>query len=247
MSLLRLHDVVARHGLLQAVRGVSFEVVEGETVALVGANGAGKTTLLRTLAGAHPLGGGTIRFAGDDIGSVPANRRVRLGIALVPEGRKLFADLTVEENLLVAGRRARSGSWTVDAVVEAFPLLKPLLDHRAGTLSGGEQQATAIGRALMTNPRLLLLDEVSLGLAPVAVDLVYASLQTLLGTGATALLVEQDLSRAMRVADRVVCLLEGRVVLAGRSAELTRGQVTEAYFGLPAAGRPAGIDPGRPA
>jgi len=154
----------------------------------------------------------------------------------VPEGRKLFADLTVAENLLVAGRRARPGPWTMEKVVAAFPLLAPLLDHRAGTLSGGEQQATAIGRALMTNPRLLLLDEVSLGLAPVAVDLVYASLESLLATGTTAVIVEQDLSRALRVAGRVVCMLEGRVVLAGAAADLSREQVTDAYFGLRRAG-----------
>jgi branched-chain amino acid transport system ATP-binding protein len=241
MTLLSVQDLTARHGLLQAVRGVSLDITDGERVALVGANGAGKTTLLRTIAGAHPVASGQLRLDGKDIAAVPAYRRVQHGIALVPEGRRLFADLTVEENLLVAGRRARPGPWTVAAVVAAFPLLGPLLRHRAGTLSGGEQQATAIGRALMTNPRLLLLDEVSLGLAPVAVDLVYRSLETLMSTGATTLLVEQDLSRAMRVADRVICLLEGRVVLAGRCADLSREQVAQAYFGLRrnGSGRPA--------
>jgi branched-chain amino acid transport system ATP-binding protein len=248
VTLLAVEDVSARHGLLQAVRAVSLAVAEGETVALVGANGAGKTTLLRTIAGAHPVSSGRIVLDGVDVARVPAYRRVGLGIALVPEGRKLFADLTVAENLLVAGRRsgpvrsgpvrAGPGRWTVAKVVEAFPLLERLLDHRAGTLSGGEQQATAIGRALMTNPRLLLLDEVSLGLAPVAVDLVYRSLETLLAGGTTAVVVEQDLSRAMRVADRVVCLLEGRVVLEGRAADLSREQVTAAYFGMHRNGSP---------
>jgi branched-chain amino acid transport system ATP-binding protein len=230
VSLLQVESLDARHGLLQAVRGVSFEVAEGETLALVGANGAGKTTLLRTIAGGHRPAGGRVIFDGRDVTKLSGHERVALGIALVPEGRKLFPTLTVEENLLVAARR--SGRWTVAAVVEAFPLLAPLLKHRAGSLSGGEQQATAIGRALMTNPRLLLLDEVSLGLAPVAVDDVYRSLQTLMDEGATVVLVEQDLSRALRVADRVTCLLEGRLVLEGKPGELSREQVTEAYFGL---------------
>jgi branched-chain amino acid transport system ATP-binding protein len=229
-ALLQVESLDARHGLLQAVREVSFEVAEGETLALVGANGAGKTTLLRTLAGSHRPAGGRIVFDGADITRLPAYERVALGIALVPEGRRLFPGMTVRENLLVAARGR--GPWSLGAVVEAFPLLEPLLDQRAGSLSGGEQQATAIGRALMTNPRLLLLDEVSLGLAPVAVDAVYRSLQTLIDEGATVVLVEQDLARALRVAGRIACLLEGRVVLEGAPAELTRERVTEAYFGL---------------
>jgi branched-chain amino acid transport system ATP-binding protein len=232
LSLLRVEELDSRHGLLQAVRGVSFEVAEGETLALVGANGAGKTTLLRTIAGAHRPAGGRIVFDGADITRLRPYRRVERGIALVPEGRRLFPGLTVEENLLVARARGRSGPWTVDTVLEAFPLLQPLRSHRASTLSGGEQQATAIGRALMTNPRLLLLDEVSLGLAPVAVEDVYRSLERLIEGGATIVLVEQDLARAMRVSNRVVCMLEGRIVLEGSPQELTREQVTEAYFGL---------------
>jgi branched-chain amino acid transport system ATP-binding protein len=234
VSLLRVENVDARHGLLHAVRSASLDVAEGETVALVGANGAGKTTLLRTIAGAHRPAAGRIHFDGIDVTHVPAHRRSRMGIALVPEGRRLFPELTVEENLRVARAAGRSGMWDVDTVLEAFPLLQPLRRKRAMSLSGGEQQATAIGRALMTNPKLLLLDEVSLGLAPVVIEGVYDALEPLIEAGSTILLVEQDLSRALSVATRVVCMLEGRLVLEGRAGELSREQVTEAYFGLKA-------------
>ena len=232
MSLLSLEHLDLRYGLLEAVRDFSLSVGEGETVALVGANGAGKTTLLRAIAGAHRPSGGTIVFEGVDVTRMRAHRRVQMGIALVPEGRRLFSGLTVEENLLVAAQRRRPGRWTVDTVIEAFPLLERLRHQRAATLSGGEQQATAIGRALIANPSLLLLDEVSLGLAPAAVEAVYRSLASVIEEGSTIVLVEQDLTRAMSVADRVVCMLEGRIVLEGARGELTREQVTEAYFGL---------------
>jgi len=232
VTLLSLQGIEARHGLLPAVRGISLDVAEGETIALVGANGAGKTTLLRTIAGAHKPAAGRVFFAGEDITRVRAHDRVRMGIALVPEGRRLFPALTVEENLLVGAQRTRPGRWTVEAILEAFPLLKPLRDRRAATLSGGEQQATAIGRALIANPRLLLLDEVSLGLAPIAVEGVYRSLQLLIDEGSTIVLVEQDLTRARAVAKRVVCMLEGSVALEGASGELSRERITEAYFGL---------------
>jgi branched-chain amino acid transport system ATP-binding protein len=232
MTLLAVESLDACHGLLQAVRHVSLMLDEGETVALVGANGAGKTTLLRTIAGAHRPAGGRVIFDGADITGMAAYKRVRLGIALVPEGRRLFPGLTVEENLLTAGARGRQGPWNVESVLEAFPLLRPLRRRPARTLSGGEQQAAAIGRALMSNPRLLLLDEVSLGLAPIAVDTVYASLGSLIASGTTILLVEQDLARAMGVAARIVCMLEGRVVLEGSAGELSREQITAAYFGL---------------
>jgi branched-chain amino acid transport system ATP-binding protein len=242
MTELHVDSLVARHGLLTAVREVSLSVGDGEVLALVGANGAGKTTLLRTVAGAHPVAGGRILFDGTDISALPAHKRVAKGLVLVPEGRKLFPEMTVEENLLVAGARARPGRWSVDAVLDAFPLLKPLRHKRASALSGGEQQATSIGRALMTNPRLLLIDEVSLGLAPVAVDMVYQSLASLIGDGATLVLVEQDLQRALSVADRVVCMLEGRAVLAAATGEVTREQVTEAYFGLARAGTKSTVE-----
>ncbi len=232
MSALAIDRIDSRHGLLQAVREVSFEVERGQTLALVGANGAGKTTLLRTIAGAHRPAGGRIVFEGRDITTVPVHRRVRMGIALVPEGRRLFPGLTVEENLAVAAVNSRPGRFDVEAVLEAFPLLQPLRRSRAADLSGGEQQAAAIGRALMSNPSLLLLDEVSLGLAPAAVDDVYRSLRTAMDDGMTVLLVEQDLSRALAFADRVACMLEGRLVLEGAAAALDRDRITQAYFGL---------------
>lgn len=232
MTLLEVTDLWARHGLLQAVRGVSFAVGEGETLALIGANGAGKTTLLRTIAGAHPTAAGRVIFDGEDITDAPAHRRVRRGLALVPEGRRLFPDLTVRENLLVAGRRARGGPWNLDTVLDAFPLLKPLLRHRGSQLSGGQQQAAAIARALMTNPKVLLIDEVSLGLAPIAVDVVYESVSSLIAARATVVLVEQDLQRALSVSTRVLCALEGRIVLEADTASVTRQEITDAYFGI---------------
>ena len=232
MSLLEVRSVDAQYGLLKAVRGVSLTIDEGETRALVGANGAGKTTLLSVIAGAHRPAAGTIIFDGVDITRVPAHKRVGLGIALVPEGRRLFPGLSVEENLSIAGARRREGAWTVDRVFEIFPMLQPRRRQRAATLSGGEQQATAIGRALMCNPRLILLDEVSLGLAPMAVASVYDSLRELISSGTTVVIVEQDLGRALTVSTRVTCMLHGEIVLEGKSSALTREQITAAYFGV---------------
>jgi branched-chain amino acid transport system ATP-binding protein len=238
LTLLTVGELDCRYGLLQAVRGVSFDVAQGEIVALIGANGAGKTTLLRAIAGAHRPQSGNVSFDGADVTRLPAHRRVSLGIALVPEGRRLFPTLTVEENLRVAAVTNRPGRWNVQAVLDAFPLLQARRKVPAANLSGGEQQAVAIGRALMSNPRLLLLDEVSLGLAPVVVEAVYRSLIEVIQEGVTVLLVEQDLTRAMRVARRVICMLEGRVVLQGEARSLDRDRVVAAYFGLrrPAAG-----------
>ena len=232
MSLLSVEDLVVRHGLLQAVRGVSFSVERGETLALVGANGAGKTTLLRAIAGAHQAASGRILFDGTDLTGVPSHERVRGGIALVPEGRRLFVQMSVEENLLLGRTAGRPGDWNVDKVLETFPNLKPRRHAKAGHLSGGEQQATAIGRALMSNPELLLLDEVSLGLSPLVVDRVYASLQGLISSGTTIILVEQALNRALSVSNTVICMLEGRIALTGDSKNVSREDVTKAYFGL---------------
>lgn len=232
MSLLAVENLVVRHGLLQAVRGVSFAIERGETLALVGANGAGKTTLLRAIAGAHQPTAGRVLLDAADITGVPSHKRVGMGVALVPEGRKLFVQMTVEENLLLGKTAGRPGDWSVERVLDTFPNLKPRRHAKTGHLSGGEQQATAIGRALMSNPELLLLDEVSLGLSPLVVDRVYASLQGLISSGTTIILVEQDLNRALSVSDKVICMLEGRVALEGSSKGVSRDEVTKAYFGL---------------
>jgi len=237
-GLLNVHNLTARHGQLTAVRDVSLSVDRGEVLALVGANGAGKSTLLRAIAGVHPIASGTVHFDGWEVSRMPAYRRVALGIALVPEGRRLFPEMTVEENLMVA--RSRPGGWDLESVFDAFPMLRQARRRRASSLSGGEQQATAIARALMTNPRLLLIDEASLGLSPLATASVYQSLGRLIEAGTTLVLVEQDLNRALLVANRVVCLREGRVALTAPAASVTREEVTEAYFGL---GRPVAVRP----
>jgi branched-chain amino acid transport system ATP-binding protein len=239
VSLLEVVRLDVRHGLLQAVREVSFAIDEGEIVALVGANGAGKSTLLRAIAGAHAPASGVILFDGADVTALRAHRRVAQGIALVPEGRRLFASMTVQENLQVAMRVGRRGHWTEDTVMELFPMLRARKDALTGNLSGGERQAAAIGRALITNPRLVLLDEVSLGLAPVVIEQLYRSMRALLEGGATLVLVEQELSRALSVATRVMCMLEGRIVLDSPAARVTRDQVVDAYFGLHRAGSAA--------
>lgn len=231
-ALLEVEDLDVRHGDLLAVRGVSLEVHEGQVLAVIGANGAGKSTLLQAVTGLLRPSGGSIRFAGDDLTRVRAHRRVRAGISLVPEGRRLFGSLTVEENLLVGASARRPGPWDLAAVYDLFPLVAERRSRRAGAMSGGEQQATAIGRALMANPRLLLLDEVSLGLAPVVTRQLYDALPRITGAGTTVLLVEQDVRQAFAVADRVHCMLEGRTSLEGPTAEVSMDQVSAAYFGV---------------
>jgi branched-chain amino acid transport system ATP-binding protein len=230
--LLEIEGLTVHHGQLAAVVAVDLAVDEGETLAVIGANGAGKSTLLRTIAGVLRPTAGTIRLAGKDVTRLPAHRRVAEGIALVPEGRRLFESLTVEENLLTGQYRGRPGPWTPARVMELFDWMGPRRRQVSAQLSGGEQQAVAIGRALVANPRLLLLDELSLGLAPIVVRQIYQRLPEIISSGTTVLLVEQDVAQAMRVADRVQCLLEGRTVLAGRPGELALAQVERAYFGL---------------
>ena len=228
---LTLTDLVGRHGQLQAVKGLCLSVAANEVLAVIGANGAGKTTLMRMIAGLHPVAEGSILLHGAPVTAMPAHDRVKAGIALSPEGRRLFGDMTVAENLIIAAENGRKGDWTLATVCDAFPQLTPLLSRPAAGLSGGQRQAVAIGRALIANPSVLLLDEVSLGLSPAAVEGLYASLSGLKGH-VTLLVVEQDLTRAMGFASRLICMAEGVLELEGTPASLTRQQITDAYFGI---------------
>jgi branched-chain amino acid transport system ATP-binding protein len=229
--LLEIMDLNVFYGDFQALFGVSMSVAQGCATALVGANGAGKTTLLRTIAGAQAPSSGSVRYGGSDITAAPPHRRIARGIALVPEGRKLFPSLTVEENIQVGAAAAASPQWPLQRIYDTFPMIARRRKQRASTLSGGEQQAVAIARALAAGPSLLLLDEISLGLAPVVVEGLYETLSGLRSAGATLVLVEQDLRRALDACDNLVCLLEGRVALAAAVADVTRDQVVAAYFG----------------
>jgi branched-chain amino acid transport system ATP-binding protein len=232
VTLLEVDAAHAGYGDFEALHGVTLRLDEGETLAVIGANGAGKSTLLKVIAGLLRPSAGRVRYDGSDVTARPAHLRVAEGISLVPEGRRVFPSLTVRENLLLGGYRKREGAWTVDGVIDLFPILEERLEHRGALLSGGEQQALAIGRALMANPRLLLLDEVSLGLAPIVVRQLYAELPRITAGGTTVLLVEQDVAQAMAVADRAVCLLTGTVSLEGTPAELDMDVIRRAYFGL---------------
>jgi branched-chain amino acid transport system ATP-binding protein len=231
-ALLELEGVSTHYGDFQALYGIDLTLAEGETLAVIGANGAGKSTLLKTIAGLMPTTDGAVWYDGDDIAPLPSFKRVEAGIALTPEGRKIFPTLTIEENLLVGAYRKRPGPWNLQRIYETFPLVSDRRERYGAHLSGGEQQAAAIARALMSNPRLLLLDEVSLGLAPVVVKEIYAALPAITAQGTTVLVVEQDLNQALSVADRVQCLLEGRTVLEGPAEGLDRDAVAAAYFGL---------------
>jgi branched-chain amino acid transport system ATP-binding protein len=231
MTLLEVQALDAFYGDFQALFGVTLRVEAGETVALIGANGAGKTTFLKCLVGLIGSRRGEIRFAGEQIGGEPAERISRLGLSLVPEGRLLFPSLTVEENLLMGALNRRPGSWNLARVYELFPMLRERRRQRPDALSGGQQHMVAIGRALMSNPKLLLCDEISLGLAPLVVDQIYQSLGRIRDEGASIVLVEQDVKRAAGAADRVYCLLKGRVTLHGQARSLKLEQLSRAYFG----------------
>ncbi len=230
--LLEVRELTVHHGQLRALDHVSLRVFPGEVYAIIGANGAGKSTLLRTIAGLHQPTEGSIRYDSQDVTRIRPERRAISGIVMVPEGRRLFGSLTVEENLQVGATYARKGPWTIERVYELFSWMKDRRAQRTEQLSGGEQQAVAIGRALVANPRVLMLDELSLGLAPIVVQRIYGMLPQILATGLTVLLVEQDVSQALRVASHLQCLLEGRTTLEGTPSEVTPEQVEVAYFGL---------------
>jgi branched-chain amino acid transport system ATP-binding protein len=235
MSLLNIRGLNAGYGDFQALFSIDLAVEEGETVSIIGANGAGKSTLLRVIAGSLPVRSGELSYDGSALGPLRTNQRVATGISLVPEGRRIFPSLSVDENLSVGGHLGRPGPWTKKRIYEMFPLLDRLAARSGARLSGGEQQTLAIGRALMANPRLLLLDEVSLGLAPIVVRQVYEAIPVIKANGTTVLIVEQDVNQALAVAGRVYCLLEGRISLTGTPADLNRNEITAAYFGIGAA------------
>jgi branched-chain amino acid transport system ATP-binding protein len=232
MPLLTTRTLTAFYGDSQALYGVDTSLEAGETIAIIGANGAGKSTFLKAIAGLIRGRADSVLLDGVPIGAKAAAEIVKLGIALVPEGRRLFPSLTVEENLLIGayGRQTR-GPWTLDRVYALFPVLRERRASAAPVLSGGQQQMAAIGRALMSNPRVLLCDEISLGLAPIVIADIYAALPQIKAEGTGVVLVEQDIVQAMKVSNRVYCFQEGRVSLEGRPGELSREQIHRAYFG----------------
>jgi branched-chain amino acid transport system ATP-binding protein len=233
--LLKINDIASHYGRIMALKGIDLSVREGELVALVGANGAGKTTLLRCLSGVQPLTSGTIRFDGGDITRMAAEKRVALGIAQVPEGRQVFGPLSVEDNLLLGayGRRGKDVGADMERMYALFPILKQKRALPAGTLSGGQQQMLAMARALMSHPRLLLLDEPSMGLAPLLVAEIFQAVQELKRQGTTIFLVEQNAMAALAIADRGYVLETGAVVMEGSGADLLKDErVKAAYLGL---------------
>ena len=235
MALLSTHALAAQYGQFKALFGVDLHIDPGECVAIIGANGAGKTTLMRSITGVLRNAPEMIRLGGTPIGALPADQILQRGIAMVPEGRKLFPSLTVEENLLIGGQaRKGSGRWSLDEIYALFPILRERRRSPGTALSGGQQQMVAIGRALMSNPELLLCDEISLGLAPVVIRDIYAALPAIRATGAAVIIVEQDITRALSVADRVYCMMEGRITLTAPANAVTREAIHAAYFGAAA-------------
>jgi branched-chain amino acid transport system ATP-binding protein len=231
-ALLEVSGLTAHYGDFQALFGVGLRLDAGETVAIIGANGAGKSTLMRAITGVAKVTGGGIRLAGEEIQRLPAPDILQRGIAMVPEGRRLFPSLSVEENLLIgADARKGDGAWTLERVFDLFPILRERRHNPGTALSGGQQQMVAIGRALMSNPRVLLCDELSLGLAPVVIKEIYAAVPRIKAGGASLIVVEQDIGQALKVADRVYCMMEGRVTLAARPQDVSRAEIHAAYFG----------------
>lgn len=229
--LLQVRNLVLHHGQLCAIADVGFEVQSGEVFVVIGANGAGKSTLLRAIAGLHPVTSGQVIFKDRNLGRMAPHRRVDFGMTLVPEGRRLFASLTLEENLQVGFVGGKKGIFDLDRVYELFDWMPSRRKQFAWQFSGGEQQAIAIGRALLTNPDLLMIDEVSLGLAPIVIERIYALIPEIVQRGVSVLIIEQDVSQGLSVANRVLCLLEGRTSLEGRPDEFTSEKIERAYFG----------------
>ena len=232
MSLLKVTDLEAFYGDFQALFGIGLEIAEGEAIAVIGSNGAGKSTFLKAVTGLLAAPPQAVIFDGEPIGGLPAHEIVGRGLAMVPEGRRLFPSLSVEENLLLGGYAGRAGPWKLERVYDLFPVLGERRGIPGTALSGGEQQMAAIGRALMSNPRLLLCDEISLGLAPIIIRSIYDALPGIMAEGTSVLVVEQDIGQAMEVADRLYCFQEGRVSLEGSPGALTRKQIAAAYFGV---------------
>ena len=234
-AVLSTHALIARYGDFQALYGVDTEVAEGEAVALIGANGAGKSTFLRAIMGLLPVAPDMVRLDGQPIGGTATDRMVQKGVAIVPEGRRLFTGMSVEDNLRVAidqaERLGRKGGWSLTRLHELFPILKEKARTPVQSLSGGQQQMVSIGRALLAQPRVLLCDEISLGLAPKVIREIYAALPEIRAQGTAVIVVEQDVGLAKSASDRLYCMLEGRVTLTGRSSEVTREQIGAAYFG----------------
>ena len=231
-ALLSVHGLQAFYGDAQALFGVDVTLSQGEVVAIIGANGAGKSTLLKCLTGLVRAPREAIRFKGEAIGGLPPGEIVRRGLAMVPEGRRLFSSLSVEENLLIGGQSGRKGPWNLQRLYALFPILAEKRNNPGTALSGGQQQMVALGRALMSNPDVLLCDELSLGLAPIVIREIYAAMPAITHEGMTVVIVEQDVTMAQRVSQRIYCLQEGRVSLQGRSDALTREQISQAYFGM---------------
>jgi branched-chain amino acid transport system ATP-binding protein len=231
-ALLETVDLTAFYSDFQALFGINFSLNTGETVAVIGANGAGKSTFLRSVVGQLNSPAESVLYRGKPIGALPVHRIVRMGIALVPEGRKLFPSLSVEENLSLGAYGGRVGPWRLEGVYNLFPVLKERRTAPATSLSGGEQQMCAIGRALMSNPELLLCDEISLGLAPIVIRDIYQTLPRIAEDGTALLLVEQDIQQALAITDRLYCFQEGRISLSGKAGEISREQISAAYFGI---------------
>lgn len=232
--MLSVKNLQARYGALSVLFGVDLDVAEGQTLAFIGSNGAGKSTTFGAVCGLLPAIGGEIAFAGRSILGMKPEAIVAEGLIMVPEGRRLFPSLTVEENLLVGAYAKRKGPWKLSRIYELFPTVSEFRHRPSTALSGGQQQLVAIGRALMGNPRLLLCDELSLGLSPAAVDVVYSGLRKIRADGVSIVIVEQDIARALAESDAFACMRHGKIALSGSSRSADRGAISAAYFGIEA-------------